>query len=76
MAKIDTSKIPGYAEMSAEDKLKALEGFESVSYTHLAPGKLRRLLRRSCGDSLSRSHTGLSIHGFCHTNTSKHKRIY
>ena len=25
MAKIDTSKIPGYAEMSAEDKLKALE---------------------------------------------------
>ena len=28
MAKIDTSKIPGYAEMSAEDKLKALEGFE------------------------------------------------
>ena len=28
MAKIDTSKIPGYADMSAEDKLKALEGFE------------------------------------------------
>lgn len=28
MAKIDTSKIAGYAEMSAEDKLKALEGFE------------------------------------------------
>lgn len=28
MAKIDTSKIPGYAEMSAEDKLKALEEFE------------------------------------------------
>ena len=28
MAKIDTSKIPGYAEMSAEDKLKALEAFE------------------------------------------------
>ena len=26
--KIDTSKIEGYAEMSAEDKLKALEGFE------------------------------------------------
>ena len=25
MAKIDTSKITGYAEMSAEDKLKALE---------------------------------------------------
>lgn len=28
MAKIDTSKIEGYAEMSAEEKLKALEGFE------------------------------------------------
>lgn len=28
MAKIDTNKIPGYAEMSAEDKLKALEAFE------------------------------------------------
>lgn len=28
MAKIDTTKIEGYAEMSAEDKLKALEGFE------------------------------------------------
>ena len=26
--KIDTSKIEGYAEMSAEDKLKALEDFE------------------------------------------------
>ena len=28
MVKIDTSKITGYAEMSAEDKLKALEAFE------------------------------------------------
>lgn len=28
MAKIDTSKIEGYADMSAEDKLKALEAFE------------------------------------------------
>ena len=28
MAKIDTNKIEGYAEMSAEDKLKALEGFD------------------------------------------------
>ena len=28
MAKIDTSKIEGYAEMSAEDKLAALENFE------------------------------------------------
>lgn len=28
MAKIDTSKIPGYAEMSLDDKLKALEAFE------------------------------------------------
>lgn len=28
MAKIDTSKIEGYADMSAEDKLKALESFE------------------------------------------------
>jgi myosin heavy subunit len=28
MAKIDTGKIAGYAEMSAEDKLKALEAFE------------------------------------------------
>ena len=26
--KIDTSKIEGYAEMSAEDKLKALEGYD------------------------------------------------
>lgn len=26
--KLDTSKIEGYAEMSAEDKLKALEGYE------------------------------------------------
>lgn len=28
MAKIDVSAIPGYSEMSAEDKLKALEEFE------------------------------------------------
>ena len=28
MAKIDVSKIEGYAEMSAEDKLKALEAFD------------------------------------------------
>ena len=28
MAKIDTSKIVGYADMSAEEKLKALEAFE------------------------------------------------
>ena len=28
MAKIDTSKIEGYAEMSAEDKIAALEAFE------------------------------------------------
>jgi len=28
MAKIDTSKIEGYAEMSAEDKVKALEAWE------------------------------------------------
>lgn len=28
MAKIDVSKITGYAEMSAEDKLKALEEYE------------------------------------------------
>ena len=28
MAKIDITKIEGYAEMSAEDKLKALEAFE------------------------------------------------
>lgn len=28
MAKIDTSLIAGYAEMSAEDKLKALEGYD------------------------------------------------
>ena len=26
--KIDTSRIEGYADMSTEDKLKALEGFE------------------------------------------------
>lgn len=28
MAKIDVSKIEGYAEMSAEDKLKALEAYD------------------------------------------------
>lgn len=28
MGKIDTSKIEGYADMSAEDKIKALEGLE------------------------------------------------
>lgn len=28
MAKIDVTKIEGYADMSAEDKLKALEGFD------------------------------------------------
>ena len=28
MAKIDVSKIEGYSEMSAEDKLKALEAYE------------------------------------------------
>lgn len=28
MAKIDTSKIEGYAEMTPEQKLAALEGFE------------------------------------------------
>ena len=28
MAKINIDTIPGYAEMSAEDKLKALEGYE------------------------------------------------
>ena len=28
--KIDTTKITGYAEMSAEEKLKALEEFEIV----------------------------------------------
>lgn len=28
MAKIDTNQIKGYAEMSLEDKLKALEAFE------------------------------------------------
>lgn len=28
MSKLDTSKIEGYAEMSAEDKVKALEAFE------------------------------------------------
>ena len=28
MAKIDTSRIAGYADMSLEDKLKALEAFE------------------------------------------------
>ncbi len=33
MAKIDTSKIAGYAEMSVEDKLKALEAFEYEDHT-------------------------------------------
>lgn len=31
--KIDTTKIEGYAEMSAEDKLKALESFEYEDYS-------------------------------------------
>jgi hypothetical protein len=29
MAKIDVTKIPGYAEMSAEDKIKALEAYKT-----------------------------------------------
>ena len=28
MAKIDTSKIEGYADMTAEEKLAALEGYD------------------------------------------------
>lgn len=33
MAKIDTALIPGYAEMTAEEKLKALEEFEFNDYS-------------------------------------------
>lgn len=33
MAKIDTSKIPGYAEMSADDKLAALEAYDYEDYS-------------------------------------------
>ena len=40
MAKIDTSSIAGYAEMSAEDKLKALEAFE---YEEVDNSELERL---------------------------------
>lgn len=36
MAKIDTTKIQGYAEMSDEDKIKALEEFEIESNQDLA----------------------------------------
>ena len=34
MAKIDVSKIEGYAEMSTEDKLKALEAFDIPDPTY------------------------------------------
>lgn len=40
MAKIDTSRIEGYAEMTAEDKLKALEAFE---YEEADNSELERL---------------------------------
>ena len=40
--KIDTSQIPGYADMSAEDKLKALEGYE-IKVPQLTPDETDRL---------------------------------
>ena len=81
---VDLGRIDGMKLERLPKLLYHIGGIDHFGIRHqhhspeqgLAPGKLRRLLRRSCGDSLSRSHTGLSIHGFCHTNTSKHKRVY
>lgn len=55
MAKIDVSKIEGYAEMSAEDKLKALEEYEfEVPTPEPACGeesKLKEALSRANSDA-------------------------
>lgn len=51
--KIDISKIEGYAEMSAEDKLKALEGyeFEAPKDTTEEVTKLKNALSKANSDA-------------------------
>lgn len=53
MAKIDVTKIEGYSEMSAEDKLAALEAyeFEVPAPATDAEAKLKEALSRANGDA-------------------------
>ena len=53
MATIDTSTIEGYAEMSAEEKIAALEGFEFESQPtdNGEIDKLKRLLSKANGEA-------------------------
>ena len=53
MAKIDVTKIEGYSEMSAEDKLAALEAyeFEDPAPSTDAETKLKEALSRANGDA-------------------------
>ena len=53
MAKIDVTKIEGYSEMSAEEKLAALEAyeFEAPAPTTDAEAKLKEALSRANGDA-------------------------
>lgn len=47
MSKIDTSKIPGYAEMSTEQKLAALEAYEETSDSDTELEKLRKAVAKA-----------------------------
>ena len=53
MAKIDVSKIEGYSEMSAEEKLAALEAyeFETPAPSADTENKLKEALSRANGDA-------------------------
>ena len=53
MAKIDVSKIEGYSEMSAEEKLAALEAyeFEAPAPSADTESKLKEALSRANGDA-------------------------
>ena len=53
MAKIDVTKIEGYSEMSAEEKLAALEAyeFEAPAPATDAEAKLKEALSRANGDA-------------------------
>ena len=53
MAKIDVTKIDGYSEMSAEEKLAALEAyeFEDPASSTDAEAKLKEALSRANGDA-------------------------
>ena len=53
MAKIDVTKIDGYSEMSAEEKLAALEAyeFEPTAPATDAESKLKEALSRANGDA-------------------------